>query len=84
MDPESVIKLDREGEISYDFPYMWNLKRNNTNELMKQKETHRLRKRTYGCWGEGIVRKFGMDMYHCFISSLLNQYYFIKMVKNKH
>ena len=22
MDPESVIKLDREGEISYDFPYM--------------------------------------------------------------
>ena len=63
---------------------MWNLKRNDTNELTKQKETHRLRKRTYGCWGEGIVRKFGMDMYHCFISSLLNQYYFIKMVKNKH
>ena len=53
MDPESVIKLDREGEISYDFPYMWNLKRNNTNELMKQKETHRLRKQTYGCRGWG-------------------------------
>ena len=24
---------DREGEISYDIPYMWNLKRNDTNEL---------------------------------------------------
>ena len=35
-------KSDRE-ETSYDTPYMWNLKRNNTNELAKQKETHRLR-----------------------------------------
>ena len=30
------------------------------NFLTKQKETHRLRKQTYGCqgegWGEGIVR----------------------------
>ena len=24
---------DREGEITYDIPYMWNLKRNDTNEL---------------------------------------------------
>ena len=24
---------DREGKISYDIPYMWNLKRNHTNEL---------------------------------------------------
>ena len=30
-------------------PYMWNLKRNDTNELTKQKETHRLREQTYGC-----------------------------------
>ena len=30
-------KSDREGEI------LWNLKRNDTNELTKQKETHRLR-----------------------------------------
>ena len=63
MDPESVIKLDREGEISYDFPYIWNLKRNNTNELMKQKETHRLRKQTYVYWAEGIVREFGKVTY---------------------
>ena len=31
--------------------------------LTKQKETHRLRKRTYGCQGEGKVREFGMVMY---------------------
>ena len=42
---------------------MHNLKRNDTNELTKQKETHRLRERTYGCCEEGIVREFGMVMY---------------------
>ena len=35
--------------------------------LTKQEETHRLKERTYDCWGEGweegIVREFGMDMY---------------------
>ena len=31
-------KSDREGEISYDIPYMWNLKRNDTNELTYKKE----------------------------------------------
>ena len=39
-------KSDKEGEISYGIPYMWNLKRNDTNELTKQKETHKLRKQT--------------------------------------
>ena len=29
----SEVKSDREGEISYDIPYMWNLKINDTNEL---------------------------------------------------
>ena len=29
----SEVKSDREGEILYDIPYMWNLKRNDTNEL---------------------------------------------------
>ena len=46
---------------------MYNLKRNDTDELTKQKETHKLRERTYGCWGkgwgEGIVREFGMGIY---------------------
>ena len=58
---------DREGEIAYDIPYMWNLKRHDVNELAKQKETHRLREWTYCSqgegWKEGIVREFGMDMY---------------------
>ena len=54
---------------------MWNRKRNDTNELTKQKETHRLRKLTHGCqgWvegrgggggrGEGIFKEFGKVMY---------------------
>ena len=29
---------DREAEISYDIPYMWNLKRNDTNELIYKTE----------------------------------------------
>ena len=37
------------------------------NLLTKQKETHRLRKLTYGCWGwgwgEGVVRDFQKVMY---------------------
>ena len=37
------------------------------NLITKQKETHRLREKTYCClgegWGEGIVREFGMNMY---------------------
>jgi len=42
---------------------MWNLKRNDKNELTKQKETHRLRKQTHGCWGAGIVKNFRKVMY---------------------
>ena len=37
-------KSDREGKVSYDIPYMWNLKGNDKNELTKQKETYWLRK----------------------------------------
>ena len=55
----------------YDIPYMWNLKRNDTNELKKQKETHRLRELTYGCsgnkQGEGIVGSLGWTCIHCYI-----------------
>ena len=32
MDLESVSQSDNEGEILYDIPYMWTLKRNDTNE----------------------------------------------------
>ena len=32
------------GEIAYEIPQVCNLKINDTNELTKEKETHRLRK----------------------------------------
>ena len=35
--------------------------------LTKQKETHRLRKQTHGCQGEGIVKDFGKVMYTCYV-----------------
>ena len=44
------VYITTEGEISWH-PYMWNLKRNDANELTEQKETCRLREWTYGCWG---------------------------------
>ena len=44
MDLETVILSEvREGQPSYDLTYMWNLKRNDTNEHREQKQTHRLR-----------------------------------------
>ena len=47
------MKSDREREKSYDTPYMWNLKRNDINDLTKQKETHRLRKQLMVARGKG-------------------------------
>ena len=50
--------------------YKWNLQRNDTNELAKQKWTQRLRIQTYGFsgwgWGvleDGIAGEFGVVMY---------------------
>lgn len=40
----------REEEISYDIPYMWNLKRNDADELAKQRDTD------LDCWGKGQLR----------------------------
>ena len=43
VDLKSVMsEVSQRGEISYDIPYMWNLNRSDTNELTKQKQTHRL------------------------------------------
>ena len=48
-------KQDREGEISYDVPYMWNVKGNDTNELFtKQKQTHSLQEKAYACQRESV------------------------------
>jgi len=51
---DSVLKstgITDSGEILYDITYMWNPKRNDTTDLTKQKETHRLSKRNYGFKG---------------------------------
>ena len=37
-----VSQIEKE-KISYGIPYMWNLKINDIDELLKQKETHWLR-----------------------------------------
>ena len=47
-------------------PYMWNLKRNDTNKLTKQKETHRLRKLSYDCQEE-VIENWGFSCTHCYI-----------------
>ena len=58
--------------MSYDFPCI----SNDTDELTKQKETHRLREQTWLLmeWsGEGIIREFGMVMYTLVIFKMENQ-----------
>ena len=40
-------KSNRERQISYDIPYMWNIFLKGTNELISKIETHRHRKQTY-------------------------------------
>ena len=63
---------DREGEISYDIPYMWNLKRNDTNELTfkterdSQTQTTNLRllggRNSEGVWEDHVhTAVFKMD-----------------------
>ena len=42
----STIKKNKIMPFAADIPYMWNPERNGTNELTKQKETHRLREAT--------------------------------------
>ena len=48
-------KSDRERQISYDITYMWNLKKNNTNELIYKTETDsQTSKQTYGYQRENV------------------------------
>ena len=67
MDLGSVIlnEVSQIEEEKYGIPCMRNLKKKKlgTHEPTKQKETHTLRKQTYGCQGEGIVRECGKVMY---------------------
>ena len=62
---DSVLKstgITDRGEILYDITYMCNPKGNDTTDLTKENESHRLSKRNYGSWVKGIVREFGMDL----------------------
>jgi len=68
MDLESVTmsEVSQTEKEKYDIPYMWNLKRNDRNQLTKQKEILRLREWSCcyrGGWGEEIVGEFRMNMY---------------------
>ena len=56
------MKSDRK-EISYDTLYMWNLKRNDTNELTKQKQTHRFMAAGGKDRRKRYVAEFEMGMY---------------------
>ena len=52
----------------YDIPYMWNLRRNNTNELIYKTETftdlkNKLKVTMREQWGQGIVRECWTNMY---------------------
>ena len=74
MNLETVIlneMSDTEREMLYDSPYMWNLERNDTNELIYKTETDsQTQRRTYGYqWGTvgGRDRSLRMTCTHCFI-----------------
>ena len=60
IDILSEVKSGREGDI----PYVWNLKRNDTNELIYQTETDSQR-RNLRFLGKGIITDFGMENTHC-------------------
>ena len=48
-----VKQVRQRGKILYGISYMWNLKRNDTNELTHKTEIHRLREWTYNCQARG-------------------------------
>ena len=49
MDTEIIIlSAVSQRQISYDITYMWNIKNVQMNLFTKQKQTHRVRKQTYG------------------------------------
>ena len=59
-------KSDWEREISYDIPYMWNLKRYNTNELTKQRLTD-LENELMVAGGKGYLGSLVWICTHCYI-----------------
>ena len=49
------MKSDRERQITSDIAYMWNLIKNDTKELTKQKHTQRFQNKTSGCQRGNVV-----------------------------
>ena len=45
--PSEVSQAEKQ-QMSYDITYMWNLKKNDTNELIYKTETDAQAKQTYG------------------------------------
>ena len=43
---------DTEQEVASGIPYVWNLKRDDTDKLAYKREIHRLREQRYGGWGK--------------------------------
>ena len=68
MDDTEIVILNELTQKYLRITYMWNLKRNCTNQLIsKQKQIHRFREGTQGYPGKvlmgRIVREFEIDMY---------------------
>ena len=53
INPSSTRQAGTEGEIWYDIPYMWHLKRNDTHELTEQKDTDLENEFMFGGRGKG-------------------------------
>ena len=64
-------KSNREGEISYNIPYMWNLKRNDTDELTKQRDSQTYEDELMVArgrdGGKGQLESWGWTCTHCCI-----------------
>ena len=63
------MKKVRGGEIAYDIPYMWSLKRNDTNELSNQKGLTDLENELMAVRmkdaGKGYLGNLGSTCAHC-------------------
>ena len=59
----STRQTGTEGEIWYDIPYMWNLKRNDTNELTEQKDTDLKNELMFGGERKGQLGSLGRSLY---------------------
>ena len=75
MDTESVIgnEVSDRGEILYDIPYMWNLKRNDTNELPYKSERDSQSYKT-NLWlreggGKRSLGSLGRSCTYCYIQN---------------